>query len=80
MAAKEKQASLQARYTKQRETTIEKMTLNGVVVSEGTSLFTAPKHCRFRDPELSLRREGNVLIITAKTYAKQVAVEGVDGV
>lgn len=52
---------------------------NGVVVSEGTSLFTAPKHFRFRDPQLSLRREGNVLIITAQAYAKQVAVEGVDG-
>lgn len=52
---------------------------NGVVVSEGTSLFTAPKHFQFRDPQLSLRREGNVLIITAQAYAKQVAVEGVDG-
>ncbi|MDE7246421.1 MAG: glycoside hydrolase family 2 protein [Lachnospiraceae bacterium] len=52
---------------------------NGVVVSEGTSLFTAPKHFRFQNPRLTLRREGNVLIITAQAYAKQVAVEGVDG-
>ncbi len=52
---------------------------NGVVVSEGTSLFTAPKHFRFQDPGLTLRREGKVLVITAQAYARQVAVEGVDG-
>lgn len=52
---------------------------DGAVVSEGTSLFTAPKHFRFCDPGLQLRREGNMLIITAQAYAKQVAVEGVDG-
>lgn len=52
---------------------------DGVVVSEGTSLFTAPKHFRFQDPGLQLRREGSILIITAQAYAKQVAVEGVDG-
>ncbi len=52
---------------------------NGVVVSEGTSLFTAPKHFRFCDPGLSLKREGNTLKITARAYAQKVAVEGVDG-
>lgn len=52
---------------------------NGAVVSEGTSLFTAPKHFRFHDPKLALRREGNVLTITAQAYAQKVAVEGVDG-
>lgn len=52
---------------------------NGVVVSEGTSLFTAPKHFRFRDPGLTMRREGKILVITAQAYARQVAIEGVDG-
>ena len=52
---------------------------NGVTVSEGTSLFTAPKHFRFQDPGLSLRREGNTLIVKAQAYAQKVAVEGVDG-
>ena len=52
---------------------------NGATVSEGTSLFTAPKHFRFQDPELGLRREGNTLIVKARAYAQKVAVEGVDG-
>ena len=52
---------------------------NGVTVSEGTSLFTAPKHFRFQNPGLSLRREGNTLIVKAQAYAQKVAVEGVDG-
>lgn len=52
---------------------------DGRVVSEGTSLFTAPKHFRFQDPKLHVRREGSELIVTAQAYAKQVAVEGVDG-
>ena len=52
---------------------------SGVVVSEGTSLFTAPKHFRFHDPGLTLEREGNTLRIKAQAYAQKVAVEGVDG-
>lgn len=52
---------------------------NGVVVSENTSLFTAPKHFRFQDPGLSLRREGDTLIVRARAYAQKVAVEGTDG-
>lgn len=52
---------------------------DGIIVSEGTSLFTAPKHFRFQDPKLSLRREGNTLIVKAQAYAQKVAVEGVDG-
>lgn len=52
---------------------------DGTVVSEGTSLFTAPKHFHFQDPKLCVRREGSELVITAQAYAKQVAVEGVDG-
>lgn len=49
------------------------------VVSEGSSLFTAPKHFRFQDPKLAWRREGNTLCITAKAYAKSVEIEGIDG-
>lgn len=52
---------------------------DGTVVSEGTSLFTAPKHFHFQDPKLCVRREGSELVIKAQAYAKQVAVEGVDG-
>lgn len=49
------------------------------VISENTSLLTPPKHYPFRNPELSLRREENELVVTAKNYAKNVSIEGVDG-
>lgn len=52
---------------------------DGRAVSENTTLFTAPKHFRFHDPELSWRREGSALVITAGAYAKNVEIEGVDG-
>lgn len=48
-------------------------------VSEGSCLFTAPKHYPFENPALSLTRDGNVLTVTAKAYAKHVMIEGVDG-
>ena len=51
----------------------------GEVVSENTTLFTAPKHFRFHDPKLSWRREGNTLVVSAAAYAKNVEIEGVDG-
>ena len=53
--------------------------VEGQVVSEGTCLFTAPKHFVFKDPELSYRREGNSLFINAQAYAKSVEIRGVDG-
>ncbi len=49
------------------------------VVSENTSLFTAPKHFPFQDPGLTMRREGNTLVVTAQTYARSVSIEGIDG-
>lgn len=52
---------------------------DGEIVSENTTLFTAPKHFAFADPELSLRREGDELILSARNYAKQVSIEGIDG-
>ena len=51
----------------------------GEVVSENTTLFTAPKHFRFHDPKLLWRREGNTLVVSAAAYAKNVEIEGVDG-
>ncbi|MBD5502982.1 MAG: glycoside hydrolase family 2 protein [Lachnospiraceae bacterium] len=53
--------------------------VKGQVVSEGTSLFTAPKHFAFEDPKLSYTREGNSLLINAQAYAKSVEIQGVDG-
>ncbi len=51
--------------------------VEGQVVSEGSSLFTAPKHFLFADPELTLRREGDTLILWAARYAKSVEIRGV---
>lgn len=52
---------------------------DGKVVSENTCLFTAPKHFAFEDPQLSYTREGNSLLISAQTYAKNIEIQGVDG-
>ncbi|MGN1180785.1 MAG: glycoside hydrolase family 2 protein [Suilimivivens sp.] len=49
------------------------------VVSENSCLFTPPKHYYFKDPKLTLTRNGNVLVIQARNYAKNVSIEGVDG-
>ncbi len=53
--------------------------VEGHIVSEGTSLFTAPKHFAFEDPKLTCTREGNSLLISAEAYAKSVEIRGVDG-
>ena len=48
------------------------------VISEGTALFCAPKHFAFADPQLTARREGDTIIVTASAYAKHVCVESED--
>ncbi len=53
--------------------------VDGKVVSENTCLFTAPKHFAFEDPELTCKREGDYLLISAQAYAKGVEIQGVDG-
>lgn len=53
--------------------------VEGRTVFENFCLFTAPKHFAFRAPNLSYRREGNVLVISADAYAKSVEIQGVDG-
>lgn len=47
---------------------------NGVVISEGTVIFTYPKYFRYRDPGLALRIEGNEIVVTADAYAKSVEI------
>jgi beta-mannosidase len=49
------------------------------VVSEGCALFVPPKHYALQDPALTVRREGNDLIVTAAAFAKGVFIEGIDG-
>lgn len=54
--------------------------VNGEVISQGTTLFCAPKHYHFLDPELSVVVEGDTVTVTAKNYAKSVSVETENGV
>ncbi len=43
-------------------------------ISCGTVLFTAPKHFRFVNPNLSVRVEGEELVIKADAYARSVEI------
>ncbi len=53
--------------------------IKGETVSEGTCLFTTPKHFRFQDPQLSVRKEGDCIVVAARSYAQKVEIEGTDG-
>jgi beta-mannosidase len=48
--------------------------IDGIPVSAGTALFTAPKHYQFEDPRLTGVRQGKKLTITAEKYAKWVEI------
>ncbi|MDD7738611.1 MAG: glycoside hydrolase family 2 protein [Fusicatenibacter sp.] len=50
------------------------------VISSGSTLFCAPKHYEFLDPELTVSVEGDTVTVTAKNYAKSVSVETEQGV
>jgi beta-mannosidase len=50
----------------------------GRAVSGGTALFCAPKHFRFRNPGLTVRREGEELIVKAEAYAQSVQIQSED--
>ncbi len=52
---------------------------DGVVVSYGSVLFTKPKYFGFKDPELSVERVGNKLIVSSKAYARFVEIYSPDG-
>lgn len=49
------------------------------VLSEGTALFTPPKHFKFEDPQLTVTREGDTLRVRAGAYAKSVEIVALDG-
>lgn len=48
--------------------------VDGEIISEGSVLFTAPKHFKFLDPELAVRVEGDEIVVSAKAYAKSVEI------
>ena len=47
---------------------------DGETVSQGTVLFCPPKHFKFADPKLSVRLEGDEIIVSASAYAKSVEI------
>ncbi len=46
----------------------------GQVISSGTVIFTRPKYFKFEDPGLSYRIEGNKIIVSSSSYAKNVEI------
>ena len=52
--------------------------VDGEVVSEGTVLFTAPKHFDFVDPELEVYLEGDEIVVKSSAYAKSVEIYSPD--
>ncbi len=53
--------------------------VNGEIVSKGSSLFCAPKHYRFADPQLQVEVGEKEVTVTSKAFAKWVTVESADG-
>ena len=46
--------------------------MDGEIISGGSVLFSMPKFYNYRDPKLTVRREGDELIVTAQAYAARV--------
>lgn len=51
-----------------------RMEKKGIEISAGTALFTAPKFFQFADPQLTVRVEGDEIVVGAKAYARGVEV------
>lgn len=47
---------------------------HGKTVAEGSVIFCQPKYYQFTNPELGVRVEGDEIVVTAKTYAKDVEI------
>jgi hypothetical protein len=54
------------------------LTFDGQVISEGATLFTAPKHFLFRDPHLRCEINGDEITVYADAYAKYVEIDSPD--
>ena len=53
--------------------------VGGEIVSEGTCIFTAPKHYRYADPMLSFTVEGDVITVSANAFAGKVMIDNATG-
>ena len=47
---------------------------NEQIISQGTVIFSYPKYFRYQDPKLTVRTEGDEIIISAQAYAKSVEI------
>lgn len=47
---------------------------NEILLSQGMSLFGVPKYYQFKDPCLTIKKEGEFIIISSKAFAKGVAI------
>ena len=52
--------------------------VDGEVMSEGSVLFTAPKHFLFEDPQLRCEVSGDEITVNANAYAKYVEIDSPD--
>lgn len=50
------------------------MLRDGEVISQGTVIFSVPKHFKFIDPKLSYRIDNDEIIISAQGYARSVEI------
>ena len=56
----------------------EGFTEDGTPIGSGSVIFSMPKHFRYKNPKLSLRVEGDEIIVTADAYAKCVEIRNAD--
>ena len=52
--------------------------VDGKVVSNGSCLFTKPKHFAFENPKLKVLAKGNEITVSASAYAKFVKISNKD--
>ena len=52
--------------------------MDGQEVSFGTALFCAPKHFEFVDPCLTVRKNGNEIVVHSSAFAKAVEIQSED--
>lgn len=48
--------------------------MDGQIVSQGTVMFSMPKHFKLKDPRLTVKAEGSHLVVTAQSYARSVEI------
>ena len=52
--------------------------VDGVIVSAGSVLFTVPKYYHFADPNLTVVRNGDIIVVHADNYAHTVWIDSPD--